>query len=97
MKTQKITLGLAALALGGLQAAPAEADQLAQGALSAAALKQLELKKQQLKRPRAPGTGQAFVELGEPWIEWQQESARQFKNRTINPAAITARFNQFRR
>lgn len=98
MKAQKITLGIAALAVGGLQTAHAgNAGLISQGALSAAAKKQLQLKQQKLKRPQAPGTAQVFVELGDPWIEWQQESARQFQNRTINPADITARFNQFRR
>ncbi|MEZ5537686.1 MAG: hypothetical protein R3F02_18960 [Thiolinea sp.] len=99
MKVQKITLGLAALAAGGLQVAQAEnMAPLADNGLSAAALKQLEIKKQQLKKPIKPGSaGQVFAEMGDPWIEWQQESARQFRNRTINPAEITARFNQFKR
>lgn len=61
--------------------------------LSPAALQQLEAKRI-LSHPAKPKSD-AWMELGDPWMEWQAEQAKvNLERSVVNPADILARFKQ---
>lgn len=94
MNLRKITWSLVALPVSvGMSHSVTADTSINYQKLSPAALQQLEAKRV-IINPAKPKSG-AWMELGEPWMEWQAEQAKSNGERpVINPADILSRFKQ---
>lgn len=95
MKLHQLATGLLTLPIGlGLGNSVQAEEPASYHNLSPAALQQLETKLAAVNSAKKKST--AWMELGDPWMEWRAEQAKPTdgRERLVNPADIMSRFNQ---
>lgn len=99
MKTTKLAISLIAVPLTlGSVAVQAESFTLpTDTGFSAPAAEQLRDKQHHLIEGIADRAKDAWVELGEPWIEWQQESSKNHLDKIRTPVDVIDKFEKFGR